>query len=108
MRTYSNQERENDEWSLPDVEIFQLTASEVAERDEDLMHEYSRKHEFRLASMNSKVREKMIDAMIEENGVEGGWFYWFCFPGCLPDSEAMGPYKTAEEAKQAAQEMAND
>jgi Formamidopyrimidine-DNA glycosylase len=26
------------------------------------------------------------------------WFYWCCSPGCLPDSEASGPYKTYREA----------
>ena len=28
-----------------------------------------------------------------------GWFYWFCQPGCLPDSEPFGPFSTAEEAE---------
>ncbi len=46
----------------------------------------------------------MFNAMIEENGIEGGWFYWFCFPGCLPDSEAIGPFKTHKEARKAAQD----
>jgi hypothetical protein len=27
-----------------------------------------------------------------------GWFYWFCFPGCLPDSEPAGPFETREAA----------
>lgn len=27
-----------------------------------------------------------------------GWYYWFCFPGCLPDSESIGPFDTREEA----------
>ena len=27
-----------------------------------------------------------------------GWFYWYCFPGCLPDTEAVGPFDTSEEA----------
>jgi len=21
-----------------------------------------------------------------------GWYWWSCFPGCLPDSEAVGPF----------------
>lgn len=21
-----------------------------------------------------------------------GWYYWSCFPGCLPDSDAFGPF----------------
>jgi hypothetical protein len=33
-----------------------------------------------------------------------GWYYWYCFPGCLPDSEPMGPYHTYNQALRAAQE----
>jgi hypothetical protein len=108
MQAYSDESRADDETSLPDLEIFQLTAREVAERDEELVYQYSKRHEYRLASMNSQVREKMFDAMIEEEGITGGWFYWYCFPGCLPDSEPMGPYASAKEAKEAAQEEAGD
>lgn len=104
MRVYSDPANEQDKWSLPDVEVFELTAREVAERDEDLVYEYMKRHEFRLAGMNSRTRDAMFDAMIEENGITGGWFYWYCLPGCLPDSEPFGPYNTWQEAKQAAQE----
>jgi hypothetical protein len=27
-----------------------------------------------------------------------GWYWWACFPGCLPDGDPSGPYKSAEEA----------
>lgn len=103
---YSNPKRENDKWSLPDVETFQLTAAEVAERDEDMIREYMKRHEFRLAGMNSRDRERMIDAMVEENGIEGGWFYWFCLPGCMPDNDAIGPFKTQADALADARENA--
>lgn len=103
---YSDPSRETDKWSLPDVETFQLTAREVAERDEDMVHEYMKRREFRLASMNSRDREAMFDAMIEEEGITGGWFFWFCFPGCMPESDASGPYETQGEALQAARDMA--
>lgn len=106
MRIYSDPSRENDKWSLSDVEIFELTAKEVAEQDEDRIYEYMKRREFRLASMSNKDREKMFEAMIEEEGIKGGWFYWYCLPGCLPDSSPIGPYKTWQEAKQAAQEEA--
>lgn len=26
------------------------------------------------------------------------WFWWPCFPGCLPDGDKSGPFKTEEEA----------
>lgn len=103
MRTYSDPSRESEKYALPDVEIFQLTAAEVAERDEDTLYEFMKRHEFRLASMNGKAREAMLDAIVEENGITGGWFWWTCFPGCMPDSDAFGPFATADEARKDAQ-----
>lgn len=104
MQAYSDSSRESDPHALPDVEIFQLTARESSEQDEDMIHEYMKRHEFRLAGVNSKVRERMFASMIEENGIKGGWFYWYCFPGCLPDSPATGPFKSYQEAKAAVAE----
>ena len=31
-----------------------------------------------------------------------GWYWWACFPGCLPDGDAQGPYATEDEAIEAA------
>ena len=43
--------------------------------------------------------------MIEVNPHEDpGWYFWFCFPGCLPDSEAEGPFETEAAALEAARE----
>jgi hypothetical protein len=39
---------------------------------------------------------------------DGGWFYWFCFPGCLPDSDAVGPFATKAEALADARESSAD
>lgn len=27
-----------------------------------------------------------------------GWYWWACFPGCLPDSDPFGPFETEAEA----------
>ena len=104
MQAYSNPKRANDPHSLPDVEVFQLTATEVAAMDEDLIWEYGKRPEFRLYTMNSRVQEDMLDAIVEEEGIEGGWFWWTCLPGCLPDSPPNGPFKTQAEALADAQE----
>ena len=105
---YSNPERESDPHTLPDIQIFELTAREAAEQDEDMVYEYMKRHEFRLASMNSKIREKMFDVMIEQNGITGGWYWWSCFPGCLPDGPANGPFATHAEALSDAQSGLGD
>jgi hypothetical protein len=106
MQAYSDESRADNETASPDLEIFQMTAREIAETQEDTIYEYMKRPEFRLASMNSRNRENMFDTMIEEEGLQGGWFYWYCFPGCLPDSEPVGPYATWQAAKTAAQEEA--
>ena len=34
----------------------------------------------------------------EGNPVKPGWYWWACFPGCLPDGDAMGPFATPKDA----------
>lgn len=40
------------------------------------------------------------DDLIGEDGepLPAGWYWWACFPGCLPDGEPSGPFDTEEEA----------
>lgn len=97
---YSRPESERSIYTLPDIEVFQMTAREYAESDsnDELIREYMRRHEYRLAGMNSRVRDAMFEAMIEEEGIEGGYFWWTCLPGCMPDSSAFGPFKSREDA----------
>tara|TARA_Y100001937_G_scaffold1078_1_gene1307 strand:- start:23116 stop:23337 length:222 start_codon:yes stop_codon:yes gene_type:complete len=37
-------------------------------------------------------------------GYDDGYYWWSCSPGCLPDGDAIGPYKTEEEAVNDARE----
>ncbi len=30
--------------------------------------------------------------------VAPGWYWWACFPGCLPDGEANGPFASEQDA----------
>ena len=47
---------------------------------------------------------------VDDNGGEYpiGWYYWYCFPGCLPDSDPVGPYETEKDAIKAAEECNDD
>ena len=36
-----------------------------------------------------------------------GWFWWSCFPGCLPDGACYGPFKTEQEAFEDANDYAD-
>ena len=94
------------EYSNParDIEVFQLTAAEQVEQDEELM--WSASKQFPLMHMNSRDRDKAIDWAIEESGATGGWFWWTCLPGCLPDGPAIGPFDTYAEALADAREGA--
>lgn len=33
-----------------------------------------------------------------------GWYWWACFPGCLPDGEPSGPFASSRQALQDADE----
>jgi hypothetical protein len=35
---------------------------------------------------------------IDEVQMEPGWYWWACFPGCMPDGDPYGPYGSEEEA----------
>jgi hypothetical protein len=36
--------------------------------------------------------------------VKPGWYWWACFPGCMPDGEPMGPFADSRQALQDADE----
>jgi hypothetical protein len=105
MQFYTDPTRESETYALPDARVYELTAREVAELDEDTIRSYMRRREFRLAAMSDRVRDAMFDAMIEDNGITGGWFFDYCLPGCLPDSQPFGPYESRDAAIAAARDM---
>jgi hypothetical protein len=80
------------------TDIYQITDRELAESNEELIYEYMRRHEFRLAPMNSRTRDAMFDAMVDEEGITGGWFYRL-----NEDEDAIGPFDTWREAYEAAE-----
>lgn len=46
------------------------------------------------------------DEASDKGATEPGWYWWACFPGCLPDGEATGPFATSQAAYDNAQEGA--
>lgn len=40
------------------------------------------------------------DTPLGEDGepLETGWYWFACFPGCLPDGEPAGPFASSQEA----------
>jgi hypothetical protein len=72
-QAYSNPEREDDPYSLPDIEVF-----------------YNDPHPG--PGFPCDLRDENGALMPE------GWYWWSCFPGCLPDSDPIGPYASEAEA----------
>ena len=49
------------------------------------------------------------DSGSEEAGLyDPGWYYWWCEPGCLPDSEPIGPFPVYWAAQKEATEELED
>jgi hypothetical protein len=67
-QAYSDPSREADPHALPDIEVFYADSSDDWEIDGE--------------------REPM----------QPGWYWWSCFPGCLPDGDPCGPFATEAEA----------
>lgn len=74
MQAYSDPSREHEPWALPDVEVFEVWTDPDGTRHND------------------------FEAEDADGPCEDGWYYWYCFPGCLPDSEPFGPFETEDEA----------
>lgn len=79
MQTYYDETRRENEHALPDLEVFYMSAPELADAE-------------------------WVDG--DGDAKEPGWYYWTCFPGCLPDSNPVGPFVTEEEALVSARESA--
>lgn len=75
---YLQPERANDTWSLPDAEVFYMSESDVESAD-------------------------WADA--DGDRLEPGYYWWACFPGCMPESEPNGPFPTEAAAIADAQDF---
>jgi hypothetical protein len=95
MQAYSDPKRASDPHALPDVEVFEVKASASASCPlcaDDEQSSYT-------GSENTVAEHKA-------NHV--GFYWWACFPGCLPDGDPMGPFATQAEALADAQQNAGD
>lgn len=93
-QAYSNPKRENDPYSLPDVEVFYISAEEFQSADEDSIF-----YDMYIQNIGEENRIDESDDL--ENRVAQdmeGFYYWSCLPGCMPDSDPIGPFETEAEA----------
>ena len=74
IQIYTDETREEEPYALPNAEVFYVSQMEV----------------------NYNLQN--IDHADEYTITEAGWYWWSCFPGCLPDSDAIGPFETEQDA----------
>lgn len=86
-QAYSNPKRASDPRALPDVEVF-------CHNHEDAV--------FMVPSRCEHLRDDNGDC------TGSGWYWWSCFPGCLPDGDPVGPFETEVEALADAQKGCDD
>ena len=85
---YSDVAREDELTALPDCEVFHMDILDFAQAAPDTW----------MADVFGTIG---LDGDFDSLA---GWYYWYCTPGCLPDSDAMGPYATQQEAITAARD----
>jgi len=80
-QAYSDPTRADDQHALPDVEVFHMSRAEM--------------------------EPGTIWESEDEPGsfCEPGYYWWTCFPGCMPDGPPMGPFETEAEALADAQDL---
>jgi hypothetical protein len=76
-QAYSDPTRADDPHALPNIEVFHVT----------------------------EAVSTLMETCFVDPCPGPGWYWWPCFPGCLPDSDPMGPFGTEAEALADAQDI---
>ena len=83
--------------SLANLEIFYLEARDFLEASADDWR--SDLLRARIEENNYETAEEIEEDRQQEAKDLAGWYWWTCCPGCMPDSDAFGPFKTAAAAQ---------
>jgi len=94
MQAYSDPAREHDPHALPDIEIFEAHALDCDECECFQVYPQA-------TGTGYADCPECGEIGITNNLAH---FYWACFPGCLPDSDPIGPFNSEAEALAAARE----
>jgi len=85
VQAYSDPKRESEPTALPDLEVWKHTTFEGDNPDE--------------CPRGTVVGPQEEEYQHEHGPTEcDGWYWQACSPGCLPDSEPIGPFATKAEA----------
>ena len=106
---YSNPTRESDPHALPDVEVFETRIVHIeCPHCGDFERPDGEYWEDITCPSCTRPVESVGYVSMPDSSQKWGWFWHSCFPGCLPDSEPMGPFETRAEAIADAQANAED
>lgn len=101
-QAYSDPKRASMPHALPDVEVWCDRVSVVSCRCGDYEVPFDSTHA--TGEVYCPSCERPAES-VEDTDREA-WWWWSCFPGCMPDSDAFGPFETEQEALEDAQSNA--
>ena len=116
MQAYSNPKKASDPYALPDLSILEERVWDVNCQcgdylipwPSDLAHTIDPDTGEEVTACRCPSCSKLAPAKPDgPNGGRIGYFWSYCFPGCLPDSDWYGPFETAEEALADARSMSD-
>ncbi len=95
MQTYSDPSREHEPHALPDVEVFRGYEHECRDcgTSVPLFPDY-----YGNLYPDQAECPECGHKGVHCNDTKVKWYWWSCFPGCLPDGEPNGPFATEAEA----------
>ena len=94
---YTDPKREDETYALPDVEVWEDSIIEVTCRCG--VYQIQGDEDYNCPSCGSG------EVAIKDTK-RTGWFFWFCLPGCMPDSDPYGPFDSEDAALEQAREDA--
>lgn len=81
---YLDPAREHEPHALPDGEVFFVSSVQFMTANPSTW-------------MNDAIENNYNDNLTAAKHLEG-YYWWTCFPGCMPDGEPSGPFDTEQEA----------
>jgi hypothetical protein len=104
---YSDPKRAKEANALPDVETFEAKAGEWYVDEDGERVDASEVEPWEHPEQGTWGYQ-VKDTRMACEPCKAGWYWWFCLPGCLPDSEPYGPFKTEEAAIRAMRKECRD
>ena len=92
MQAYSDLSRESEPTALPDIEVWQAQLLVCPRCDKEEPWNEDRDHD----QYCSECSFTKLAVPVGEPRY--GWYWWSCFPGCLPDGDPVGPFATEDKA----------